>query len=46
MDEADDFLVTYKFIGLTREQLDKLIDEIFSEMGIMPLRVERVGDES
>ena len=37
-----DYLVTYKFVGLTKEQLDKLIDEIFEEMGIIPLRVEKV----
>lgn len=36
-----DYLVTYKFIGLTREELDKLVDEIFNEMGIIPLRVEK-----
>ena len=39
-----DYLVTYKFIGLTREELDKLIDEIFEEMGIVPLRVEKVEE--
>ena len=39
-----DYLVTYKFIGLTREELDKLIDEICEEMGIVPLRVEKVED--
>ena len=38
----NDYLVTYKFVGLTREQLDKLLEEIFSEMGIIPLRVEKV----
>ena len=38
----NDYLVTYKFVGLTKEQFDKLIDEIFSEMGIIPLRVEKV----
>ena len=35
-----DYLVMYKFIGLTREELDKLIEEIFEERGIVPLRVE------
>lgn len=39
-----DYLVTYKFIGLTREELDKLVDEIFEEMGIVPLRVEKVEE--
>ena len=39
-----DFLVTYKFIGLTREDLDKLIDEIFEEIGNVPLRVEKVEE--
>ena len=39
-----DYLVTYKFIGLTREVLDKLIDEIFEEIGIVPLRVEKVEE--
>lgn len=39
-----DYLVTYKFIGLTREKLDKLIDEIFEEIGIVPLRVEKVEE--
>ena len=36
-----DYLVTYKFIGLTGEKLNKLIDEIFEEMGVIPFRVER-----
>ena len=35
-----DYLVTYKFIGLTREELDKL----FEEIGIVPLRVEKVEE--
>ena len=39
-----DYLVMYKFIGLTREVLDKLVDEIFEEMGIVPLRVEKVEE--
>ena len=39
-----DYLVTYKFIRLTREELDKLVDEIFEEMGIVPLRVEKVEE--
>ena len=39
-----DYLVTYKFIGLTREKLDRSIDEIFEEMGIVPLRVEKVEE--
>ena len=39
-----DYLVTSKFIGLTREELDKLVDEIFEEMGIVPLRVEKVEE--
>ena len=38
----NDYLVTYKYVGLTREQHDKLLEEIFSEMGIIPLRVEKV----
>ena len=29
---------------MTREELDKLIDEIFEEMGIVPLRVEKVEE--
>ena len=40
-----DYLVTYKFIGLTREELDKLIDEIFEEMGVIPFRVEKVEEK-
>lgn len=40
-----DYLVTYKFIGLTKEQLDKLVDEIFEEMGIIPFRVEKVEEK-
>lgn len=39
-----DYLVTYKFIGLTGEKLNKLIDEIFEEIGIVPLRVEKVEE--
>ena len=39
-----DYLVMYKFIGLTREELDNLVDEIFEEMGIVPLRVEKVEE--
>ena len=38
----NDYLVTYKFIRLTKEQLDKLIEEIFGEIGIIPFRVEKV----
>ena len=41
----NDYLVTYKFIGLTREELDKLFDEIFEEMGVIPFRVERVEEK-
>lgn len=36
-----DYLVTCKFIGLTKGQLDKSVDEIFEEMGIVPLREEK-----
>ena len=39
-----DYLVTYKFIGLTREELDKLSDERCEEIGIVPLRVEKVEE--
>ena len=40
----NEYMVTYKFIGLTREELDKVIDEIFEELGIVPLRVEKVEE--
>lgn len=40
-----DYLVMYKFIGLTREELDKLVDEIFEEMGEIPFRVEKVKEK-
>lgn len=42
MDETTNYIVSYKFIGLTRERLDMLIEEIFSEIEIIPLRVEKV----
>lgn len=44
MDDKETFVVSYKFVDITREELNRLIDEIFDEMGIIPLRVEKVED--
>lgn len=41
MEEKNDYLVTYKFLNLTKVQLEQLIEEIFGELGIVPLRVEK-----
>lgn len=41
MEEKNNYLVTYKFLDLTGEELKRLIEEITGEIGIMPLRVEK-----
>lgn len=41
MEENNNYLVTYKFLDLTEAQVKLVIEEIFEEMGIVPLRVEK-----
>lgn len=37
-----DYLVTYRFEGLTREQVESLVGEIQEETGLEPESVEEV----
>lgn len=41
MNERGDYLVTYKFVNVTREEVERVVGDVFEEMGMIPLKVEK-----
>lgn len=41
MEEKDNYVVVYLFKNISRENLDKLVQEIEENIGITPIKVEK-----
>lgn len=40
MNDKKTFFVTYEFVNITREELERVLSEIDSELGIFPVSIE------
>lgn len=46
MSEKGDYIVMYKFVSVTWEEVEHVMEEISSEMGIIPVKVEKIEKNS
>lgn len=44
MNEKGTYQVTFKFSNISKEELERLLDELFQNVGIIPCRVEKVKE--